>query len=943
MRSPHKKLTSDKKLVPAGKKKEQKLSGKGKGVRTGMKRKTVPEVQHEKLHAANRKIKDSQSRYTDMYDFAPVGYFTFDKDGIILEMNLTGAEQLAAVRDSLIKKPFRKFIDRKDREIFVLHCQEVLRRKGRRTCEIRIIRNDNSGFNAQIVSFALPSGDGKNKNIRSAITNITEHKKIERELHFSNRLLAISNEYAEMPVLLDEYVKEVRNFIKCSAVGIRLLNDNGNIPYIAHDGYTRKFFNSENPLSIHKDRCICINVIRQNTIPAPASFTAYGSFYSNSMKALHTSYPAGHIRNTCSIEGYESLAVVPIISEGSVLGLIHVADTRENSLPAETVHVLEKASVQLGIAIRRIRMESSLQDALYKSRRREAKISALLKGSRAVLDSRDFNTTARFIFDSCKNIIGACAGYIALLSDDGTENEVLFLDPGGFPCSVNPDLPMPVRGLRAEAYRSGQPVYHNDFQGSPWTSYMPEGHVPLKNVLFAPLVIEGNIAGVLGLANKEDDFTENDIRMANAFSELASIALRNSRNLELLENSEERFRSVAETANDAIISIDSRGSIVLWNRGAEKIFGHTAEEAVGRPLTLIIPDSLRITHTEGLSRVISEGKPKLIGNTVEIVGLRKNGSTFPIELSLAKWKSREGLFFTGIIRDITQRKETEEELRRHREQLMELVAERTSDLERVNEALKKEMAERIQAEAETLRASHLASLGELAAGVAHEINNPVNGIINYTQILANKSTPGSKEHDIACRIIKEGDRIAGIVKCLLSFARDGKEQKYPVHILEIISDTLALTEAQIRKDGIKLLINVPAHLPEIIAQPQHIQQVFLNLISNARYALNQKYRGENRKKIINITGVAITEKNSPYVRITFYDNGTGISDDIINKVMNPFVTTKPTSLGTGLGLSISHGIVADHGGSISIDSVEGQYTRAIIKLPVNMHKNSGHC
>lgn len=691
--------------------------------------------------------------------------------------------------------------------------------------------------------------------------------------------------------------------------------------------------------------------------------------------------------------------------------------------------------------------DKSLQDALYKSRRREAKISALLKGSRAVLESRDFKTTARSIFDSCKNIIGASAGYVALLSDDGMENEVQFLDAGGLQCSVDPNLPMPVRGLRAEAYHSGKPVYHNNFPESPWIRYMPEGHVALKNVLFAPLLIEDKIVGVLGLANKPDDFTENDVRMANAFSELASIALRNSRNLELLENSEERLRAVAETAHDAIISIDSRGNIVMWNRGAVSIFGYTADEVIGMPLTIIVPDNLRMVHTEGLNRVISEGRQKIIGDTVEIIGLRKNRSTFPLELSLAKWKTREGTFFTGIIRDITQRKEIEEELRRHRERLMELVAERTSELQRLNEELEQEISERTlaeketrlmalfaelnpspvlrfdmagrilmanpaamkvfnkktltgvalssilsgindqelteciingliisrstqidkrffhfiikglpdlgfgqiygsditeqkKAEAETLRATHLASLGELAAGVAHEINNPINGIINYTQILANKSSPESREHDIACRIIKEGDRIAGIVKCLLSFARDSKEDKCSVHIISIMSDTLALTETQIRKDGIKLLLNIPAHLPEIIAHPQQIQQVFLNLISNARYALNQKFAGENKDKILKITGEAVTIKHKPYVRITFYDKGTGISDDIMNKVMNPFVSTKPSGIGTGLGLSISHGILADHVGFISIDSVEGEHTKVTVELPVNKLKNS---
>ena len=133
-------------------------------------------------------------------------------------------------------------------------------------------------------------------------------------------------------------------------------------------------------------------------------------------------------------------------------------------------------------------------------------VSSLLQASRKILEIRKFNVTARYIFDSCKDLIGASAGYIALLSKDGTENEVLFLDSGGLPCSVDPSLPMPIRGLRAEAYRTGKTVYDNKFSGSEWVKYIPERHVSLENVLFAPLVIEGKAVGLLGLANKPGGF-----------------------------------------------------------------------------------------------------------------------------------------------------------------------------------------------------------------------------------------------------------------------------------------------------------------------------------------------------------------------------------------------------------------------------------------------------
>lgn len=279
-------------------------------------------------------------------------------------------------------------------------------------------------------------------------------------------------------------------------------------------------------------------------------------------------------------------------------------------------------------------------------------------------------------------------------------------------------------------------------------------------------------------------------------------------------------------------------------------------------------------------------------------------------------------------------RESERELRKHREQLTILVEERTAELQESYELLKEEITDRRAAEAETIRAGQLAALGELAAGVAHEINNPINGIINYAQMLLNKGIPDSKDQDLAARIIKESDRIAHIVRSLLSFARAGKEEKYPVNIHEIMSETLGLTETQLKKDGIKLEIDIPVNLPRIIAQPQQLEQVFLNIISNARYALNQKYPGEHKNKILEIRSGERMIGKSPYVRISFNDRGTGIPGALLDKVMNPFYSTKPSNIGTGLGLSISHSIIKNHGGKLTIDSVEGEFTKVIIELPV---------
>ena len=234
---------------------------------------------------------------------------------------------------------------------------------------------------------------------------------------------------------------------------------------------------------------------------------------------------------------------------------------------------------------------------------------------------------------------------------------------------------------------------------------------------------------------------------------------------------------------------------------------------------------------------------------------------------------------------------------------------------------------------ETIRAAHLASIGELAAGVAHEINNPINSVINLAQILVNESDEESLHQDVAGRIIKEGNRIAGIVGSLLAFARERKNRKVPVNIHEIISETLSLTEAQVRKDGIDLKMVISSDLPDIMGCLQQIQQVFLNIINNARYALNQKYPDGDELKILEITAKPVIRNNRVSVRITFTDHGIGIPAENIEHIMNPFYTTKPAGDGTGLGLSIGHGIISDHRGRLMFESREGEFTRVIIDLP----------
>jgi C4-dicarboxylate-specific signal transduction histidine kinase len=247
--------------------------------------------------------------------------------------------------------------------------------------------------------------------------------------------------------------------------------------------------------------------------------------------------------------------------------------------------------------------------------------------------------------------------------------------------------------------------------------------------------------------------------------------------------------------------------------------------------------------------------------------------------------------------------------------------------------LLRDVTEERASSAAMMRAEQLAALGEMAAGVAHEINNPINGIINYAHVLRKKARAGSLTSSFAGRIIKEGDRIASIVEGLLTFARRKKEGRTAVRVGDIVNDALTLSGAQLRKDAIHLETDIPENLPHVMAQPQEIEQVFINIISNARHALQSKYPESHRNKVLRISAEPFRFNRRDYVRVSFLDKGCGIPAAIIDRVMNPFFTTKTEGKRTGLGLSISHGIMQDHDGRLTVKSRHGEYTRIDVDLP----------
>ena len=228
----------------------------------------------------------------------------------------------------------------------------------------------------------------------------------------------------------------------------------------------------------------------------------------------------------------------------------------------------------------------------------------------------------------------------------------------------------------------------------------------------------------------------------------------------------------------------------------------------------------------------------------------------------------------------------------------------------------------------------LQSVGTLAAGVAHEINNPINGIINYAQLVADSSSPDSLPHEYSLEIINESNRVSEIVSNLLSFSRQERPTRSPAVLEDVIHRSVGLVQALLKRDQIRLEIVVPEDLPQVMCRSQQIQQVLINLLTNARDSLNERYEGGDENKIIRISAEIHERNGRKQIRTTVEDRGLGIPAEIQNRILDPFFTTKNRAHGTGLGLAISHGIVEEHEGSLTFETEAESATRFHFELPV---------
>jgi two-component system sensor kinase FixL len=368
--------------------------------------------------------------------------------------------------------------------------------------------------------------------------------------------------------------------------------------------------------------------------------------------------------------------------------------------------------------------------------------------------------------------------------------------------------------------------------------------------------------------------------------ELRRTRLRSRQHAQDLSAREAHLRSILDAVPDATVVIDEKGTIQSFSAAAERLFGHRQAAVIGRNVSMLMPTPYREEHDRYLTRYLTTGEKRIIGIDRVVTGQREDGSTFPMKLAVGEMQSGEGRFFTGFIRDLTERQETEH-------QLQEL-------------------------HTELARLSRLTAMGEMASTLAHEINQPLSAISNYLQGCSRLLEP--VEHPNAPKIrgalaetIKQTLRAGHIIRQLREFVARGETEKRPENISKLVEEASALALVGAKEEGIKTLFRFASHTDAVLVEKVQIQQVLLNLMRNATEAM----QGCDRKELLVTTSAPDDEK----VTVSVADTGSGLSEEIAERLFQPFVTTKPA--GMGVGLSISKRIIEAHGGEMWAEPNEG--------------------
>jgi PAS domain S-box-containing protein len=373
-----------------------------------------------------------------------------------------------------------------------------------------------------------------------------------------------------------------------------------------------------------------------------------------------------------------------------------------------------------------------------------------------------------------------------------------------------------------------------------------------------------------------------------------------------LRESEERTRLILDTALDAVVTLDENAHIIGWNPQAERMFGWSRQEIVGQPVvSTIIPMKYRDAQLQGIQRYFTSGVSEILDKRIELSGLHRDGHEFPLEIAITAVRSKGGTIFSGFLRDLTERRRTEDAL--------------------------------LKSEEQRRQAQKMEAMGTLAGGIAHDFNNILSAIIGYTELAMSQIGARSSVLPRLQEVLRAGYRAKNLVRQILTFSRQDESGKKVMYLKPIVEEALNLLRASL-PSTITLHAELQPDSAPVLADATQIHQVVMNLGANAEYAM----RVTGGRLVVKLDEVEVEETTTfpiqglhvgPYIRLKVSDSGQGMSPSVKKRIFDPFFTTKDVGEGTGMGLSVIHGVVTSHGGAIRVDSQVGVGTTFTIYFP----------
>ena len=582
--------------------------------------------------------------------------------------------------------------------------------------------------------------------------------------------------------------------------------------------------------------------------------------------------------------GYRAALDVPIILREQVIGVLGIRYKSPRTFSKEDVALLVSVADHTAVALDRMNLLREL-----KTRLRETE--TLLTVSQAISSTLDPTETMRRVARETARALGAdmVGAYLADLDQVSLRPVAGYHVPRQLLDSLL-RFPIPIKGhpFLEEAWEAHRPVWSNDAQADSRIDREVFERSPHASVLFVPMIVKGTPIGGFFVVWWKDhhSFIPEEIQLVEGISRQAALAVENARLYEQHRGMVEQlrlFHQAIRAIGEAVVILDLEGRVIFVNEAFKRMYRWSEAEAVGATPA---SEGSRFDPPEIMKQIFTE---TLTGGWQgELRSRRKTGEEFPVFLTTAPVldDQRKPVALVGVSRDLTQLK---------------------------------------LLQAQLLQAEKLAATGQLAAGVAHEINNPLSVILGFSSLALQKHPPQALADDLDT-IRTETLRAAKIVRDLLTFARPAPHERLPADLNEILRHTLALQAYHLATDQIEMIWQLTEPLPKILADRGQLQQVIMNLVLNAHQAMKTAHgRGTLRIE---------TGNQGHEVWAKIIDDGHGIAPGFLPRIFDPFLTTKPVGQGTGLGLSVSYGIVQAHGGQLLAESTPGQGATFTILLPV---------